>query len=122
MIGNINQDTLTFKSITREYPNTKRGNLSLVSSVFEPLGILTPNLLEPKLIIQELSKLKINWDSEIPLEIETRWIKWKSGLDKISQVSLNRWYGFQHIGKMEVELNIFCHAICFCFCFFSKPY
>ena len=67
-------------------------------------------MLEPKLIIQELSKLKIDWDSEIPLEIETRWIKWKSGLGKISQVSLNRWYGFQHIGKMEVELNIFCDA------------
>ena len=54
--------------------------------------------------------LKIDWDSKIPLEIETRWIKWKSGLDKIMQVSLNCWYGFQHIGKVEVELNISCDA------------
>ena len=110
MIWNINQDTLIFKPITREYPNTKRGILSLVSSVFDPLGILTPSLQEPKLIIQELWKLKIDWDSKIPLEIETRWIKWKSGLHKISQISLNRWYGFQHIDKMKVELNIFCDA------------
>ena len=84
--------------------------MSLVSSVFDPLGVLTPSLLESKLIIQELWKLKIDWDSKILLEIETRWIKWKICLDKISQVSLNRWYGFQHIGKMEVELNSFCDA------------
>ena len=42
--------------------------------------------------------------------METRWIKWKSGLDKISQANLNRWYGFQDIDKMEEELNIFCDA------------
>ena len=108
MIWNINQDTLTFKPITREYLNTKRAILSLVSSVFNTLGILTPSLLEPNLIIQELWKLKIDGDSNIPLEIETRWIKWKSGLAKILQVSLNCWYGFQHVGKMEVKLNIFC--------------
>ena len=118
----IPQDTLIFKQINREYSNTKRGILSLVSAVFDPLGILTPSWLGPKLIIQELWKLKIDWDSKIPLEIETRRIKWKRGLDKISQVSLNRCHGFQYIDKMEVELNIFCDAICFCFCFFSKPY
>ena len=107
MIWDINQDTLTFKPVTREYPNSKRGILSLVSSVFDPLGILTPSLLELKLIIQELWKLKIDWDSKIPLEIKTRWIKWKSGLGKISQVSLNHWYGFQHIDKMEVGTEYF---------------
>ena len=83
MIWNINQDTLTFK------PATKRGILSLVSSVFDPLGILSPSLLDPKLIIQELWKSKADLGSRISLEMETRWIKWKGGLDKISQVSLN---------------------------------
>ena len=54
MIWNINQDKLTFKSVAKDYPNTKRGILSFVSSVFDPLGVLTPSLSEPKPIIQEL--------------------------------------------------------------------
>ena len=72
MIWNIHQNTLSFTPTTRYYPNTKRGILSLVSLVLNLLGILTPSLLEPKLIIQELWMLKIDWDSKIPLEIETR--------------------------------------------------
>ena len=74
MIWNINQDKLTFKPVTKDYPNTKRGILSFVSSIFDPLGVLIPSLLEPKLIIQELWKLKISWDEQIPKEIESRWI------------------------------------------------
>ena len=75
---------------------------------FRPLRHTNTQFAGTKVIIQELGKLKFDWGSKLPLEMETIWIKWKSGLAKISRVSLNRWYGFQHIDKMEVELNTFC--------------
>ena len=40
---NINQDKLTFKSIAKDYHNTRCYVLSLVSWVFDPLGVLKPN-------------------------------------------------------------------------------
>ena len=83
MIWNINQDKLTFKPATMDYPNTKRGILSFVLSVFDPLGVLILSLLEPKLIIQELWKLKISWDEQIPEELESRWILWKNEMISI---------------------------------------
>ena len=36
------------------YPNTKCGILGLVFSLFDPLGIVGPVLLESELVIQEL--------------------------------------------------------------------
>ena len=66
-----------------DYPNTKRGILSFVSSVFDPLGVLILSLLEPKLIIKELWKLKISWDEQIPKELESRWILWKNDMINI---------------------------------------
>ena len=48
------QDVLRVKVINKEVPDTKRGIMSFVSLIFEPLGILTPALIEPKCIIQDL--------------------------------------------------------------------
>ena len=47
------QDVLRIQLINKEVPNTKRGILSLVSSIFDPLGILTLALMEPKCIFKK---------------------------------------------------------------------
>lgn len=54
MSWDIEHDTFVFKPIENDIPVTKRGIISLVSSIFSPLGILTPLILETKLIIQYL--------------------------------------------------------------------
>jgi hypothetical protein len=52
---------------------TKR-KLSLVSaSVFDPLGLISPFLVRSKVIIQEVWKLKIDWDEVIPEAICLPW-------------------------------------------------
>ena len=45
-------DLLKVKTIQKDIPMTKRGLLSLVSSIFHPLGILTLAIFETKQIIQ----------------------------------------------------------------------
>ena len=65
LIWNIQKDTFTFKPIIKYYPNTKCGTLSLMSSIFFPLGIITRRLLQHKLIVQQLWKQNIDWDEFI---------------------------------------------------------
>ena len=67
------QDVSKIKTVNKEVPNTKGGILSFVSSIFDPLGILYPSLIEPKQIIQDLWKQNIDWDEQIPAEILQRW-------------------------------------------------
>ena len=66
MMWNYKRDTINVKHSNKSYPNTKRGILSHISSIFGPLGLLVTFLLEPKLIIQQLWKEKIKWDDKIP--------------------------------------------------------
>ena len=54
---------------------TKCSILSFVSSIFDLLGILSPSLIEPKQIIQDLWKQNIDWDEKIPADILQRWQK-----------------------------------------------
>ena len=66
LIWNIQKDTFTFKPIIKYYPDTKREILSLMSSILDPLGILTPCLHQPKHIVQQLWKQNTGWDETIP--------------------------------------------------------
>ena len=56
ILWNPCKDSLQIKVSKREVPLTKRGILSYTSSIFDPFGILTPVILEPKVIIQSLWK------------------------------------------------------------------
>ena len=52
--------------------NTKRGLLSALCSVSDPLGFATPCLIEPKPIIQEFWQINIEWDQNLPADLEDR--------------------------------------------------
>ena len=87
MIWDLSDDVFVFRPISKSCTPTKRGILSMVSSIFDPLGILTPGMLEAKLIVQELWRLGVDWDDNIPFPLEERWKKW---LSKIT--SLDKFY------------------------------
>ena len=61
---------LQIKAVNKTLPTSKRGVLSFISSVFDPLGMLAPATLELKLIIQELWKRKLDWDQELPSDLK----------------------------------------------------
>jgi hypothetical protein len=50
-------------------PLTKRRFLSTTSSIFDPLGLLAPIIIIPKIIMQELWKAKVGWDEELPPQL-----------------------------------------------------
>ena len=55
----IARDEIRFKVKLIEKPLTRRGILSTVSSLFDPLGLVCPVLLPAKAIVQKLCKEKI---------------------------------------------------------------
>ena len=57
-------------------PSTKRGVLSVVSSLFDPLGFLSPFVLSAYILLQELWRDKLPWDQEIPEPYLSQWQRW----------------------------------------------
>lgn len=86
----IESDTLGFRIILKDMPLTRRGFLSTICSVYDPLGIAAPFLLNGKKILQDLCRLKIDWDEEIDFEFCARWEKWRSQLSALEDFSMDR--------------------------------
>lgn len=86
----IESDSFRFKIILPDKAPTRRNILSLVSSIYDPLGILAPVVLSAKKILQELCRLKTGWDVLLPDELAHKWSTWKTALQQLENLSVPR--------------------------------
>ena len=90
MRWNVSSDTFGFAIVIKDRPATRRGILSTVSSVYDPLGFVAPFILSAKLILQDLCRLKLDWDDKIPEEFLNRWQAWLCDLPQLETLAIER--------------------------------
>ena len=83
-------DTFKFRVNVPERPITRRGILSIVNSVYDPLGLLAPGILPAKLILRELCQEKLSWDEDVGDIHSRRWLQWLSELQELSSFKVSR--------------------------------
>jgi hypothetical protein len=104
-------DNFVFEINLKEKPATRRGILSLVSSIYDPLGFIAPCILPAKSLLQELCRLGLSWDDPIPRNLEDQWSKWKIELEDLSSFSISRCVKPKGFGELErCELHHFSDA------------
>ena len=59
---NVESDTLSFKIVVKDRPTARRGLLSLVSSVYDPLGFAAPFTLPAKVLLRDICRMNLGWD------------------------------------------------------------
>ena len=107
----VETDTFGFKISVKERPYTRRGILSVVSSVYDPLGMAAPLILPAKLLLQDLCRKGLGWDDEIPSSFLPRWRMWLDGLPKLSQLSVDRCVRPIDFGNVvSRQIHHFCDA------------
>ena len=89
---NVELDTFMFHTQHKEQPDTRRGILSTVASIYDPLGFISPFVLEGKAILQEMCKQGVSWDESISEDLQPRWEKWKSDIPNLGSVQIPRCY------------------------------
>ena len=105
----VEKDVFLFKVREPHQPSTKRGILSAVSSLYDPMGFVCPVVLEAKKILQKLWKLNLGWDDEIPEELHSRWNRWKCELSALSQIQVPRCHLVDSTA-CDVSLHLFSDA------------
>lgn len=84
-------DSLLFSVNIKESDHiSKRSVLSIMSQIFDPLGLISPCILIAKSILQKLWSSKIMWDEMVPTEILNDWKKFRNSLLYINNIRIPR--------------------------------
>lgn len=107
----IKSDAFKFKITLKDRPLTRRGILSIVSSIYDPLGMLSPLVLTAKKILRDLCRRGVGWDVPIPEAISKEWLKWMQGLHLLDTFELRRCLKPLEFGDViTAQLHHFCDA------------
>ena len=107
----VESDSFQFRITLKDRPFTRRGVLSTVSSIYDPLGFAAPTLLERKKILQELCRGRAEMDDPVPDNIKVLWEKWRRELPGLEKLSVPRCYKPTDFGRIvNAELHHFSDA------------
>lgn len=76
----LSRDLFKFQITINDKPFTKRGVLSVVNSVYDPLGFAVPVIVEGRVILRGSSTDICEWDTELPKDKLQQWQQWKHSL------------------------------------------
>ena len=87
---------------------TKRFMLSSVSTMYDPLGLVLPVVIRGRMLFQQATKLKLDWDDPIPPELTVKWVHWWNDLKYLPTVLFNRCVIPSEFLDGAMELHHFC--------------
>ena len=107
----VQSDHLKFRVELKDRPLTRRGILSTVSSIYDPLGLIAPFLLQGKRILQAICKDGARWDDPVPDHLQEQWEKWREQLGALAELTVPRCYKPVSLGAVRaMELHHFSDA------------
>lgn len=92
LIWNLESDSFSFQVSREEKPFTKRGILSTVQSLYDPLGFVAPITVQGKALVRELSSKEYDWDDPLPSDKQEAWKLWKESLLELEKLHIKRRY------------------------------
>ena len=106
----------TFDVNLPQKPCTRRGILSTIASLYDPLRFAAPVTLEGKLILQSLCKQKADRDQHINEQEIKRWLNWLSQLSALIDVQIKRCFKSDNFDSIAaVQIHNFADASSYAF-------
>lgn len=95
------------ESITSE-PPTKRRIVATVERLYDPNGWIAPIVLSGKTLIQDIWRTNCEWDTILPLHIQTKWDEFRHALENLSKITIPRW--FRYVPGLRTSIHGFSDA------------
>ena len=108
---NLQTDNFTFCVSSEMKPYTRRGVLSTVNSIYDPIGFVAPVSVTGKIFLRELVSGTLDWDSPLPEDRRNDLESWRDSLILLEQMKIPRsYFGVALSDISRLELHIFSDA------------
>ncbi|XP_033763439.1 uncharacterized protein LOC117344719 [Pecten maximus] len=110
---NLESDNFVFNSVPKEpqIQVTKREILSGLNSLYDPLGFLSPVILQGRYIFRDVVNSSVGWDDAVPLEVDLKWKNWCCSLHHLLDVNIPRMFVPTSLKESNtIELHTFSDA------------
>ncbi|XP_013178833.1 PREDICTED: uncharacterized protein LOC106125965, partial [Papilio xuthus] len=89
---NISFNRLSDNVLNGSEPPTKAKMLSLIMSVYDMQGFITPITIKGKIILQNVHRSGVGWNYPIHIKDYECFLKWLDDLKLLAQLRIPRWY------------------------------
>ncbi|XP_042206555.1 uncharacterized protein LOC121855585 [Homarus americanus] len=104
-------DQLAIKVQPNSRPATRRGVLSLVSSIYDPPGFVAPFIIRVIILFQCECRLRLGWDEPLSAVNHTTWSTWLGELAHLGKLSVPRCLKTACAQEIiSAQLHTFCDA------------
>lgn len=86
----LETDSFIFRVSLKDTPFTRRGLLSTVSSLYDPLGFIAPVTIQGKIILRNLVSETTDCDEILSNDFREQWEKWKDSLKACEDLMISR--------------------------------
>ncbi len=73
LLWNLDTDCFNFHIQKDRRPYTRRGLLSVINSLYDPLGFVAPITVQGKVLLRELTVNAADWDASLPVNKQKVW-------------------------------------------------
>ena len=119
MLWRLKDDVFSFTVEMPQKSLTRRGMLSTLASLFDPLGFVSPVILEGRMMLRNLCRRKAGWDKEVTSSEAERWLQWINRLSALNDLHIPRCFnptGFGNLRSIKIhnfsDTSLFAYGAC----------
>ncbi|XP_060596551.1 uncharacterized protein LOC132750565 [Ruditapes philippinarum] len=111
LVWDLKKDHFVFSVQLGEKPVTRRGVLSMINSIYDPLGFIAPITITGKILLREAISSGLDWDVPLSTDHVTKWQEWRESVEKLQTISIPRMFTqFSYSLATGVSVSIYSDA------------
>ena len=111
VLWDVSNDAFTFRVSLGKKPFTRRGVLSLINSLYDPMGFAAPVVVKGKFLLRSMvtdldNCQPENWDEPLPQDWKPTWEAWCQILQALTTLRVPRYYTtipFNAVSRRELH-------------------